>query len=147
MDSIGLHSRSVHYRVLTLGRRYKKALMVLADFIALPVALWSAYALRLTQWWPVDYLQPVWWLFIATPIAGLVIFTRLGLYRAVVRFMGAQAIWAVAKGVMMLAVLMWASAYFLNCKSFHAQFRLILHWWRWCMLAVVVCLCATTTIG
>lgn len=118
MDSIGLHSRSVHYRVLTLGRRYKKALMVLADFIALPVALWSAYALRLTQWWPVDYLQPAWWLFIATPIAGLVIFTRLGLYRAVVRFMGAQAIWAVAKGVMMLAVLMWASAYFFELKKF-----------------------------
>lgn len=108
----------MHYRVLALGRQYKKALMVLADCVALPVALWSAFALRLTQWWPVEYLQPSWWLFIAVPIAGVIIFARLGLYRAVVRFMGAQAIWAVARGVMMLAVLMWAAAYFFELERF-----------------------------
>lgn len=118
MDSIGLTTRSLHYRILTLGRQYKKALMVLADFIALPVALWSGYALRLTQWWPVDYMQHAWWLFIATPLAGLVIFTKLGLYRAVVRFMGSQAIWAVVKGVVLLAVLMWAAAFFFEIQKF-----------------------------
>lgn len=118
MDSTGLTTRSLHYRILTLGRQYKKALMVLADFIALPVALWSAYALRLTQWWPADYMQHAWWLFIATPLAGLVIFTKLGLYRAVVRFMGSQAIWAVVKGVVLLAVLMWAAAFFFELQKF-----------------------------
>lgn len=118
MESSGLNTGSVHYRVLTLGRQYKKALMILADAVALPVALWSAFALRLTQWWPEEYLLASWWLFIATPIVGIVIFARLGLYRAVVRFMGAQAIWAVGKGVMLLAVLMWAAAFFFKVEPF-----------------------------
>lgn len=114
MDSTGISRRSLHYRVLTLGRQYKKALMVLADFIALPLALWSGYALRLSQWWPAEYMIEAWWLFIATPLAGLVVFMKLGLYRAVVRFMGAQAILAVCKGVAILAMLMWAAAFFFD---------------------------------
>ncbi|PSL12931.1 FlaA1/EpsC-like NDP-sugar epimerase [Marinobacterium halophilum] len=118
MDSSGVSLRSLHYRILALGRNYKKALMVLADFIALPVALWSSYALRLSQWWPTDYMAEVWWLFLATPAVGLVVFMKLGLYRAVVRFMGAQAILAVFKGVVILAVLMWASAFFFNVEKF-----------------------------
>lgn len=118
MDSTGVSSRSLHYRILSLGRNYKKALMVLADFIALPVALWSGYSLRLSQWWPAEYMIEAWWLFIATPVVGLLVFMKLGLYRAVVRFMGAQAILAVFKGVVVLAVLMWASAYFFNIDKF-----------------------------
>ncbi|WP_343805164.1 nucleoside-diphosphate sugar epimerase/dehydratase [Marinobacterium maritimum] len=118
MDSTGVSSRSLHYRILTLGRNYKKALMVLADFIALPVALWSGYALRLSEWWPSAYMVEAWWLFIATPVVGLLVFMKLGLYRAVVRFMGAQAILAVFKGVVILAVLMWASAFFFNIDKF-----------------------------
>ena len=117
MDSTGFSPRRLHNRVLTLGRNYKKALMVLADFIALPVALWSSYALRLSQWWPTDYMVEVWWLFLATPAVGLLVFMKLGLYRAVVRFMGAQAILAVFKGVVILAVLMWASAFFFSVEK------------------------------
>ncbi len=118
MDSTGVSSRSLHYRVMTLGRNCKKALMVLADLIALPLALWSGYALRLSEWWPSAYMVEAWWLFIATPVVGLLVFMKLGLYRAVVRFMGAQAILAVFKGVVTLAVLMWASAYFFDIDKF-----------------------------
>jgi FlaA1/EpsC-like NDP-sugar epimerase len=118
MDSTGVSSRSMHYRILSLGRNYKKALMVLADFIALPVALWSGYSLRLSQWWPAEYMIEAWWLFIATPVVGLLVFVKLGLYRAVVRFMGTQAIFAVFKGVVLLAVLMWASAFIFDVEKF-----------------------------
>ncbi|MBV1789410.1 polysaccharide biosynthesis protein [Marinobacterium sp. D7] len=92
--------------------------MVVADFIALPFALWSSYALRMAEWWPSYYLHEAWWLFIVTPIAGLYIFMRLGLYRAVVRFMGAQAILAVAKGVVLLALSMWAAAFLFRVDPF-----------------------------
>ncbi len=118
MDSTGFSSRSLHYRILTLGRHYKKALMVLADFIVLPAALWSAYALLLSEWWPSDYMVHAWWLFCVTPVAGLLVFMRLGLYRAVVRFMGAQAILAVFKGVALLAILMWVAALFSGISPF-----------------------------
>lgn len=118
MNPKGISSRAFHHHVLTLDRNYKKALMVLADFIVLPVALWSGFALRLSEWWPAEYLLEAWWLFIATPLVGFVVFMKLGLYRAVVRFMGAQAILAVFNGVVILAVLMWASAFFFNIDHF-----------------------------
>jgi FlaA1/EpsC-like NDP-sugar epimerase len=108
----------LHYRILSLGRLYKKAIMVAADLVALPVALWSAYALRLAEWWPASQMVGAWWLFIATPLLGVFIFMRLGLYRAVVRFMGAQAIVAVSKGVVILAIAMWAVAYLSQLTQF-----------------------------
>ncbi|WP_205687195.1 polysaccharide biosynthesis protein [Chromohalobacter israelensis] len=92
--------------------------MVAADLVALPLALWSAYALRLAEWWPVRYIEPFWWLFLIVPPVGVFIFARLGLYRAVVRFMGPQALWAVVKGALLLALLMWASAFFYRWQMF-----------------------------
>lgn len=93
-------------------------IMLLADLIALPLALWSGYALRLAEWWPIEYLQEAWALFLFTPVIGTLIFMKLGLYRAVVRFMGAQAILSVCKGVLALAVLLWAGAILLEVKPF-----------------------------
>nr|WP_297458410.1 nucleoside-diphosphate sugar epimerase/dehydratase [uncultured Halomonas sp.] len=107
-----------HHRFATMSRTKKRMIMVAADLVALPLALWSAYALRLSEWWPSYYLEPYWWLFIAVPPVGIFIFARLGLYRAVVRFMGPQALMAVVKGVVLLALLMWASAYFYQFQNF-----------------------------
>lgn len=112
------HATSAHYRFLSLGRNRKKAIMVLSDLIALPLALWSGYALRLAELWPQSYIEEAWSLFVLTPLLGVIIFMRLGLYRAVVRFMGAQAIFSVCKGVLALAVCLWAGAVLLQVDPF-----------------------------
>lgn len=112
------YTASKHYRFLSLGRNSKKAIMVVADLIALPLALWSGYALRLAEWWPHSYMAEAWVLFIVLPFMGVLIFMKLGLYRAVVRFMGAQAILSVSIGVFALAVLLWAGALLLAIESF-----------------------------
>lgn len=111
-------SSRLHQRVAEMSRAKKRLIMVVSDLIALPVALWSAYALRFADWWPERYLEPFWWLFLVIPPVGVYIFARLGLYRAVVRFIGPQALWAVVKGVLLLAVLMWALAYFAQLQGF-----------------------------
>lgn len=118
MNGFGAPVTSSHFRIMTLGRNSKKAIMVLADFIALPLALWSGYALRLADGWPIEYMQEAWVLFVLAPVAGLLIFMRLGLYRAVVRFMGAQAILSVIKGVVLLAALLWGAAVLLDIQPF-----------------------------
>ena len=111
-------TRSLHYKIMTMRRNYKKALMVMADIVMLPLALWSGYILRLAEFWPQAHLSEALPLFIITPLVGVVIFIKLGLYRAVVRFMGAQAILSVVKGVVILAALMWLFAYFFGIKPF-----------------------------
>ncbi|SDK74500.1 NDP-sugar epimerase, includes UDP-GlcNAc-inverting 4,6-dehydratase FlaA1 and capsular polysaccharide biosynthesis protein EpsC [Franzmannia pantelleriensis] len=107
-----------HRQVAELSRTKKRFIMIAADLVALPLALWSAYALRFAEWWPDRYIDPYWWLFFVTPVVGVYVFARLGLYRAVVRFMGPQALWAVVKGSCLLAVLMWAAAYFYQWQNF-----------------------------
>ena len=41
----------------------------------------------------------VGWLFLAAPLTAIPFFIRFGLYRAIVRYMGAQAVFTIAKGV------------------------------------------------
>ena len=108
----------MHRSIAELSRSKKRLIMVAADLVALPLALWSAYALRLAEWWPARYIEPFWWLFLVVPVVGVFIFARLGLYRAVVRFMGPQAMWAVIKGSALLALMMWAAAYFYQWQQF-----------------------------
>lgn len=117
-EYLGNPNNSAHNRLLSLGRNYKRVIMVIADLIALPLALWSGYALRLAEWWPAAFLEQAWYLFILVPLAGVLIFMRLGLYRAVVRFMGAQAILSVCKGVLALAILLWVGASVLGIQPF-----------------------------
>ena len=92
-----LFTKSLILKIASISRRNKRFIMVLADLFALPLALWSGFALRLSEWWPQKYLFASWPLFLIILIAG--IFMRLGLYHAIVRFMGAQAFWTVSKGV------------------------------------------------
>ncbi|WP_018935581.1 nucleoside-diphosphate sugar epimerase/dehydratase [Thioalkalivibrio sp. ALJ24] len=95
--------------LINLPRRTKRWLMVAADVVMLPLALWSAFAIRLAEPLPPAMLN-AWWLFPLLPVAGVFIFARLGLYRAVVRFMGTRAVWSVLTGVILLALLLWAAA-------------------------------------
>jgi len=84
-------------RLIGLPRTRKRALMLLADSIFIPAALWSAIALKLGDW-PTG-LAATPWLYVAAVLASIPIFIRLGLYRAVIRFIGTKAVAAVLAGV------------------------------------------------
>jgi FlaA1/EpsC-like NDP-sugar epimerase len=77
--------------------------MVLADLIAMPAALWTALALHKGA---VSSLHgnEIWWLYAATVLFTVPVFVRLGLYRAVIRFLGIQAARAIATGVMVSTI-------------------------------------------
>ncbi len=96
-------------RLLALPRSKKRWLMVLADVVMLPLALWSGFAIRLAEPFPPIMLE-TWWLFPLVVLVGIPLFVKLGLYRAVVRFMGSRTIWAVGSGVVILALVLWAAA-------------------------------------
>ena len=110
--------KSLIYRSIEMKRSHKHCVMVFSDLLMLPLALWSGFALRLSEWWPIEYMIYSWWLFLVLPVVGVFVFMRLGLYRAVVRFMGAQAIWAVVKGVSLLALFLWAVAFIFEITPF-----------------------------
>ncbi|MBX3040925.1 MAG: polysaccharide biosynthesis protein [Bdellovibrionaceae bacterium] len=80
-----------------LSRRWKISIVLASDLILLPMALWSAIALRIGTLTPP--VEVYWWVFFALPIMTVPIFIRLGLYRAVVRYMDDRIIYTVILGV------------------------------------------------
>ena len=84
-------------RLIGLPRARKRALMLLADSICIPLALWTAVALKTGNLPQGLAAEP--WLYAAAVLASVPIFVRLGLYRAVIRFIGPKAIVAVLSGV------------------------------------------------
>jgi FlaA1/EpsC-like NDP-sugar epimerase len=99
-----------------LSRRKKQAIAVLVDFVALPVALWTALALRLGEWNP-EVVQ-FWPAFAVSALICIPVFGGLGLYRHVVRHMGNRAMWAVLKGATITAIAVAAVAYMVPLGGF-----------------------------
>lgn len=89
--------------------------MVAADLMMIPFALWAAFALRLGELTP--SVSAFWWLFVVAPLISIPVFVRLGLYHAVVRFMGNQAVMAVLKGVAVSALLLAVVVLFTGVKG------------------------------
>jgi FlaA1/EpsC-like NDP-sugar epimerase len=102
--------------LLGLPRDKKRWLMVAADLMMLPLALWSAFMLRFAQPFP-PVMQSAWWLFFVIPLAGVFVFSRLGLYRAVVRYMGWRAIASVSIGVTIVAVVVFVGTLFTEART------------------------------
>ncbi|MEM7098157.1 MAG: nucleoside-diphosphate sugar epimerase/dehydratase [Pseudomonadota bacterium] len=85
-----------------LSRRKKQAIAVTADMIMLPIALWSAFALRLGEYAP--DVAPYWPAFVICVCVAIPVFGRLGLYRQVIRYMGNHAMLAILAGCTIAAV-------------------------------------------
>src|SRR6266850_7961865 len=83
--------------ILALPRQQKRLIMLLADAVAIPVALWAALILKFDRVDP--FLERTAAYFLVALSASLVIFSMLGLYRAVIRFMGPRAMLTVVTGV------------------------------------------------
>ena len=78
--------------------------MVLTDLVAIPAALWSALSLKLGV---LDHgLGNGAWLYVAALMASIPVFMRLGLYRAIVRFIGPRAMVTVLVGVTASVILL-----------------------------------------
>lgn len=66
--------------------------MLLVDILTLVFALWLSFVLRLGEIWPAEYIESSWWLFLIFPIVMVPLFVRLGLYRAVLQYVGIKVI-------------------------------------------------------
>jgi FlaA1/EpsC-like NDP-sugar epimerase len=80
-----------------MGRRSKQLITVLADSLAMPGALWTALFLKFGTIEPMS--SGLGLLYAASIVSTVPVFVRIGLYRAVVRFMGVQAALAIGFGV------------------------------------------------
>lgn len=106
----------VRDRLSGLSRGAKRAILIGFDFVALFVALWLSFTIRLG-----GSFSPTWYhwlLMVAAPFIAIPVFVRMGLYRAVIRYLPERAFITVIQA-MTLATLLWVVAlYFAEATRF-----------------------------
>ena len=85
-----------------LQRRNKAIILISADVLFVLLALWSAFSLR----WGVFYIPKgdEWYLFAVAPVIAVPIFVRLGLYRAIIRYIEIRALWTIIQATTLYAL-------------------------------------------
>ena len=76
--------------ILALPRSTKKIILILHDLSIMCVAFWFAYSVRFTFNKSTFYDQSNWIVIGLTSLITIVFFIRLGLYRAVIRYIGTK---------------------------------------------------------
>lgn len=103
--------RTIRETIIRIPRRWKRVLLIAMDCVSLLVALWAAYALRLSDWLPVITSERLT-LAAFAPLVAIPIFVRLGLYRSVIRYLPEAAIWTIIQA-MVIATVSWVIIIFL----------------------------------
>ena len=92
-------------------RALKRGVSVLYDVLAIATALYIAFAIRLGESYHFSLASDLY-TYALTTIISVASFIRLGLYRAVLRYMTYQAIYTVVLGIVISAVALIASSFF-----------------------------------
>ncbi|MBT4162081.1 MAG: polysaccharide biosynthesis protein [Gammaproteobacteria bacterium] len=99
-----------------LSDRAKRSLLMLADAVVLPLALWAAVALRYGDF-NMD-MTAFWWHFPIVAVIGVFTFRKLDLYRAIVRYIGPSSMLPVIQGVTAAAVAVSLTSYLTGTMTF-----------------------------
>ncbi|QQS16441.1 MAG: polysaccharide biosynthesis protein [Neisseriales bacterium] len=105
------------FNTLLLKQSPKMVWLILMDAVLLPLALLSAVLLRLGGVWDTA-LNPYWWIFVIPIIWILPIFTKLGLYRAALKYIDDQIVWTVFYGVSLTVLMLMAVMALLDMTVF-----------------------------
>lgn len=102
-------------KFLNLSRVHKRLVSVLADVAVLFFALWAAFSLRLEQqFWVPDQGQLI--VSGLTVVFTIAVFVKLGLYRAVIRYLSDRAFITVISGVVVSAITLILLGYWLEVQ-------------------------------
>lgn len=105
----------MHNFLTRLPRKSKRLVMLASDLVLLPLALWSAVALRLGNWMP--HIHGLPWMLLLAPLLAIPVFIKIGLYRAVIRYMEDRVVITVLKGVTLAVLLLLAADTMFGTKA------------------------------
>ena len=117
-------------RLLGLPRRQKRFLQVATDIVLVWVALWLAFVVRLGF---EDLNNPFvvhLWLFLSAPVIAIPLFIHFGMYRAVMRYFGNDALIAIIKAVSLSSLLLSLVVYlYSNHQTLVPRSIVFNYWW------------------
>lgn len=87
-------------------------ILVTFDILVISLTLWASFSLRLDRWALPNSLDS-WLVILSAPVVAVPVFIRMGLYRAVVRYLPERALWTMMQATT-LAVVLWVLVAFLS---------------------------------
>ena len=122
--------------LLGLPRRQKRLLQVAADVVLVEAALWLAFVVRLGIEDMVNPFRVHVWLFLSAPLVAIPLFVRFGMYRAVMRYFGNDALIAIIKAVSLSALILGFIVYWYSNHQNVVPRSIIFNYW-WLSLIMV----------
>lgn len=115
--------------LIRLPRRYKRLCQVLTDIFLVWLSLWLAFVVRLGSFDEVDPLGGHAWLFALAPVLAIPLFIRIGMYRAVMRYLGNDALITIAKAVTFSSLLLALAIYWYRDAPALVPRSLVFNYW------------------
>ena len=124
----------IRERLGNLSYSQKRSIQIVLDVLLMWLALWTAFYLRLGTeegWiWPE---QGQGWIFILAPLLAIPFYIRLGMYRAVLRYFGNEALKCIAKAVTLGFVALTATMYILRELGMEVLLSRSVFFMYWCL--------------
>ncbi|CAI8841406.1 nucleoside-diphosphate sugar epimerase/dehydratase [Pseudomonas sp. YuFO20] len=127
---------NVRAYLLSLPRRRKRILQVITDCLLVWAALWMSFIVRLGIDEMINPFTQHFWLFAAAPVVAIPLFIRFGMYRAVMRYFGNDALIAIIKAVSLSALILGMVVYWYSNHQFVVPRSVIFNYW-WLSLIMV----------
>ncbi|EJN37593.1 putative nucleoside-diphosphate sugar epimerase [Pseudomonas sp. GM84] len=127
---------SIRERLQKLPRGQKRLLQVVTDVGLVWCALWMAFVVRLGIEDLVNPLLEHTWLFLCAPVVAIPLFIRFGLYRAVMRYFGNDALIAIIKAVTLSALILGVIIYWVGSHQAVVPRSITFNYW-WLSLIMV----------
>ena len=99
--------------------------MLLADSVLLVSILLASFSIRLGYWYFPE--SDLIWVIFGAPVVASIIFVRFGLYRAVIRYIGFKALWAIVQAVSLYA-LVWGVIGFMVAVEGIPRSVILINW-------------------
>ncbi|MCI0994202.1 polysaccharide biosynthesis protein [Pseudomonas corrugata] len=116
--------------LLGLPRRHKRLIQVSTDVVLVWVALWLSFLVRLGLDDMVNPLVAHTWLFLSAPVVAIPLFIRFGMYRAVMRYFGNDALVAIIKAVTLSSLVLGLVLYwYSNHQNIVPRSIIFNYWW------------------
>ncbi|UWF47677.1 polysaccharide biosynthesis protein [Pseudomonas sp. N3-W] len=116
--------------LLQLPRRQKRLMQVVTDVLLVWAALWLAFVVRLGVDEIINPLRDHTWLFLCAPVVAIPLFIRFGLYRAVLRYFGNDALIEIVKAVSLSALILGVVVYwYSNHQNVVPRSIIFNYWW------------------
>lgn len=122
--------------LLGLSRRKKRLIQVSCDVLLIWLALWMAFVVRLGIDDLINPLEEHRWLFVSAPVVAIPLFIRFGMYRAVMRYFGNDALIAIIKAVSLSALLLAVVVFWYSNHAPVVPRSIIFNYW-WLSLVFI----------